>query len=340
MSIFQNLSAAALALSISIVPNQSLARSCGGAGQKPCSVLDFPHGRFYEIGDFCEDGLTHVPWVVCAPKVEGDDFAKKAGELAQIIGEIYIAFSVTSGAVTNITRIIDVTGAENPEQVQRIIEEDPRFDRVYALARALGMNTLTVGLAGGGSLIGGGGGETGVSLDVNKVATAYGYTSSYTSIGLQFGAGADMVVSSFLADNICIEDGVAVGSSVYVDVGPGGGVTLWYDEGGNFSGFSAPVGLGGFGFGVAQVRAVTDVLFAECGVTNAPDPVIVPAPAPIPEPEPERHLVTAGDSLWRIADAKYDDGHSYPLIFAANADIIDDPDWIYPGQFLVLPERP
>jgi len=335
---FQMLAAAFLAASFSVMPAPTYAGSCGGSGQKPCSIFS---NDFYRIGNFCEGGLTHVPWVVCAPEVEGDAFAEKVGELALIIGEIYVAFNITSGPVTDITRVIDISGATNPEEVQRIMEEDPRFDRVYALARALGMKTLTVGLAGGGSLIGGGGGEAGVSLDVNKEDVAYGYLSSYSSVGLQIGAGADLVVSSFLADNICIEDGVAIGSSVYVDAGPGGGVILWYDEGGNFTGFSVPVGIGGFGFGFAKVRAVTDVLLAECGVTNAPDPVIVPAPGPVPEPvEPPRHLVLAGDSLWKIATDTYDAGIAYPIIFEANADILTDPDLIYPGQSLLLPVMP
>ncbi len=332
------LCAAALAASFSVLPSESMARSCGGSGQKPCSIFD---SGFFEIGNFCENDLDHIPFVACAPKIEDDAFAKKVEELAVLVGEIYIAFNITAGPVGDIVTVLDVAGAKNPEEVQRIIEEDPRFDRVYALARGLGMNTLTVGLAGGGSLIGGGGLESGVSLDVHKQATAYGYFSSYTSIGLQFGLGADLVVSGFLTDNICIEDGTSLGTSVYADVGPGGGIIIWHGEDGAFLGFSVPVGVGGIGAGIASVRAITDVLLAECGVTNAPDPVIVPAPGPVPEPvEPPRYLVLAGDNLWNIAAATYDDALAYPVIYQANAEIITDPDRIYPGQSLVLPLNP
>ena len=48
-------------------------------------------------------------------------------------------------------------------------------------------------------------------------------------------------------------------------------------------------------------------------------------------------IVQPGNSLWRIARATLGDGIKYTLIFEANADQIDDPDLIYPGQIFTVP---
>ncbi|MHC8509911.1 MAG: LysM peptidoglycan-binding domain-containing protein [Rhodospirillales bacterium] len=49
--------------------------------------------------------------------------------------------------------------------------------------------------------------------------------------------------------------------------------------------------------------------------------------------------VQPGNSLWRIARHAYGEGFSYTVIYRANADQISDPDLIYPGQILKLPEN-
>ena len=50
-------------------------------------------------------------------------------------------------------------------------------------------------------------------------------------------------------------------------------------------------------------------------------------------------VVQPGNSLWRIARRVYGSGFQYTIIYAANADQIRDPDLIYPGQILALPEE-
>ena len=50
-----------------------------------------------------------------------------------------------------------------------------------------------------------------------------------------------------------------------------------------------------------------------------------------------RVVVQPGNSLWRIARRIYGDGYRYSVIYQANAEMINDPDLIYPGQIFVVP---
>lgn len=50
-----------------------------------------------------------------------------------------------------------------------------------------------------------------------------------------------------------------------------------------------------------------------------------------------RHVVQSGESLSKIAKHYYGDPMKYKEIFAANSDILDNPDLIYPDQELVIP---
>lgn len=47
--------------------------------------------------------------------------------------------------------------------------------------------------------------------------------------------------------------------------------------------------------------------------------------------------IQKGDTLWRVADIYYKDGSRYPEIFEANREVIKDPDKIYPGQMIRIP---
>ncbi len=47
--------------------------------------------------------------------------------------------------------------------------------------------------------------------------------------------------------------------------------------------------------------------------------------------------VQKGDTLWRIAEIYYKDGSRYKEIFEANREVIKDPDLIYPGQMIRIP---
>jgi len=49
-------------------------------------------------------------------------------------------------------------------------------------------------------------------------------------------------------------------------------------------------------------------------------------------------VVSPGDSLWRISRATYGTGMRYAVIYGANHNQIRNPDLIYPGQVLLLPD--
>ena len=55
-------------------------------------------------------------------------------------------------------------------------------------------------------------------------------------------------------------------------------------------------------------------------------------------PEPTFYTIKKGDSLWKIASHFYKDGSKYPIIVEANIEVIKDPDLIYPGQAIRIPD--
>ena len=61
-------------------------------------------------------------------------------------------------------------------------------------------------------------------------------------------------------------------------------------------------------------------------------------PEELAEVGPRSVVVQPGNSLWRIARRLYGSGWQYTVIYAANEAQIRDPDLIYPGQVLDLPE--
>ena len=50
------------------------------------------------------------------------------------------------------------------------------------------------------------------------------------------------------------------------------------------------------------------------------------------------YTVVAGDSLSKIAKRTYGDANRWRVIYELNKDIIKNPDLIYPGQVLTLPD--
>jgi len=50
------------------------------------------------------------------------------------------------------------------------------------------------------------------------------------------------------------------------------------------------------------------------------------------------YVVVKGDSLSKIAKREYGDANKWRTIYEANNDLIKDPDLIYPGQELKIPE--
>ena len=53
----------------------------------------------------------------------------------------------------------------------------------------------------------------------------------------------------------------------------------------------------------------------------------------------ETYEVKPGDSLSRIAKRVYGDGNAWNRIFEANKDILRDPNKIFPGQKLKIPQK-
>ena len=65
------------------------------------------------------------------------------------------------------------------------------------------------------------------------------------------------------------------------------------------------------------------------------DEIMVAAPEPT---EQGSYMVQSGDTLWNIAETVYGDGSKYAKIFDANADLLEHPDQIFPGQKLLIPD--
>ena len=54
--------------------------------------------------------------------------------------------------------------------------------------------------------------------------------------------------------------------------------------------------------------------------------------------DPVFHTVEKGDNLWKIAQKALGNGARYTEIFEANKPMLKDPDLIYPGQVLRIPQ--
>ena len=109
----------------------------------------------------------------------------------------------------------------------------------------------------------------------------------------------------------------------------------------------------------AERRKILDVLAGAPGITAVTDNMAVaaaPAPAPAASAEAPQtsaeagaadsgetdgqktYTVQSGDTLWKISQEMYGNGSKYMKIFEANTDLLKDPDQIFPGQKLVIPE--
>lgn len=87
----------------------------------------------------------------------------------------------------------------------------------------------------------------------------------------------------------------------------------------------------------AQPEQAVEVPPAE-PASPAAEPVEVADESPAIEMEKRSYTVKSGDSLWKISEAMYGEGSKYMKIFEANTDLLEDPDRIFPGQELVIPE--
>ncbi len=99
-------------------------------------------------------------------------------------------------------------------------------------------------------------------------------------------------------------------------------------------------------------QKILDVLAGLPGIKSVQDDLVVAAAARTSPAAPPRtagndepagqgqrsYTVASGDTLWKIAERMYGKGSNYQAIFEANRDILDDPDRIFPGQKLVIPD--
>ena len=68
-------------------------------------------------------------------------------------------------------------------------------------------------------------------------------------------------------------------------------------------------------------------------------PAVTQTAAPVAAAvQPKFHTVQSGDTLSKIAKEVYGDANAYNRIFDANKPMLSDPDKIYPGQVLVIPQ--
>lgn len=67
------------------------------------------------------------------------------------------------------------------------------------------------------------------------------------------------------------------------------------------------------------------------------DDLTVPAEAAVEEVA--YYEIQKGDTLWKVASEFYGNGAKYTAIFDANREVIKDPDLIYPGQKIRIPQQ-
>jgi nucleoid-associated protein YgaU len=73
------------------------------------------------------------------------------------------------------------------------------------------------------------------------------------------------------------------------------------------------------------------------GSSTAP-PASTAATAADAPPAARTYTVAAGDNLSKIAKRFYGNSNKWKRIFEANRDTIENPDLIYPGQVLKIPD--
>jgi nucleoid-associated protein YgaU len=103
----------------------------------------------------------------------------------------------------------------------------------------------------------------------------------------------------------------------------------------SFDGASSTVTVSG----TAPDQATKEKIVLCCGnvagVAKVDDQLAVAAQA---APPARLHTVEKGDTLSKIAQKVYGNASQYPKIFEANKPMLTDPDKIYPGQVLRIPE--
>ena len=93
--------------------------------------------------------------------------------------------------------------------------------------------------------------------------------------------------------------------------------------------------------GISKVEASElKVVLPESGLSLGKTDMTELVKASTPAKTPRFHTVEKGDNLWKVAEAAYGKGKGskYTVIFEANKPMLSDPDKIYPGQVLRIPD--
>ncbi|WP_417409374.1 peptidoglycan-binding protein LysM [Hoeflea sp.] len=93
--------------------------------------------------------------------------------------------------------------------------------------------------------------------------------------------------------------------------------------------------------GISKVEASElKVVLPESGLSLGTTDMTELVKASTPAKTPRFHTVEKGDNLWKVAEAAYGKGKGskYTVIFEANKPMLSDPDKIYPGQVLRIPD--
>jgi nucleoid-associated protein YgaU len=90
----------------------------------------------------------------------------------------------------------------------------------------------------------------------------------------------------------------------------------------------------------AQIAEPRKLIAAPKLASAAATPLLEPSSHPVVAASKTATTVVAGgDSLWRISLAKYGKGDQYSAIYDANRSQIRNPDRIFPGQRIVIPDK-
>jgi nucleoid-associated protein YgaU len=90
--------------------------------------------------------------------------------------------------------------------------------------------------------------------------------------------------------------------------------------------------------GMVPDQATREKIVLCCGNVKAVEHVNDQMTVATPTPEGRYYTVKSGDSLSKISREMYGDANRYQEIFEANQPMLSDPDKIYPGQKLRIPE--